>query len=165
MNETVGFKRWFGVSKGSFKESSKYGVLLGIVAAVLALFNTFVFVWLGILEPVMLVENGTVTETLAEGANFTPGLFLGMIVVLAIISFTVTFAIVFIGLKKILQRFSKENRFYLAIYIFGVSLVVYFVVVSLIVFKFVKPHGLVLQIIAVLAAATITKAKVKEEPK
>ncbi len=155
------FEKWFWVSKGSFKECLKYGIVLGIAQVLLAVLNTLVVSWLGLFEPVLLAENGVVTETFINGQNFNQELFAILFIVLAVVSFVVTFGIVFFGLKKILWAFPKENKIYLAIYILGISLVIVFILISIIAGQIVRPHGLIVQILAAIFAVALAKPNEK----
>ncbi len=142
------FEKLFGVGKESLKICAKYGLILGVVQFALGLLNGIIFAWLGLFE-------NNAPANFVNGPKLDSATFIALVAVLAIIGFVVTFAGVFFGLKKILQLFPKESKFYSAMYIFVVSLVVVFVLTFLITFQLTPPHGMIVQFFAVTLAAVL----------
>ena len=136
--KTGKFEKLFEISKKSFKSCLKYGLILGVIQVLLGILSFMVFVQIGVFA----------------------------LIIFAVINFAATFAIVFFGLKNILKMSPKENKLYLAVYIFVISLIVFFIVASLITGQISRPHGTIIQLLAVVLAIKTTKTpkqNLKEE--
>ncbi|MFH1664395.1 MAG: hypothetical protein ABH986_06370 [archaeon] len=132
------FENWFGLSKESFKSCLKYALILGATQVLLGILSFMAFEYISAFA----------------------------LIIFAVINFAATFTIVFFALKSILNAFPKENKLYLALYIFGISLIVFFVAASLIAGQLSNPRGTVIQLLATALAIKMTKTpkqKLKEE--
>ncbi len=145
------FEKLFGVGKESFKICAKYGLILGVVQFALGLLNGVILAGVG-----FIVENDG-ASAFVNGPGVDPLTLIILVAVLAVIGFVVTFVGVFFGLKKILQLFPKESKAYSAMHIFLVSLIVVFVLTSLITLQLTPPHGVIVQFFAVALAFVLAK--------